>query len=341
MFYKYEVRNINNQDVLYLYLSLKYEFSNEFIDDNNLKILSKNFIKMNNINFHGQDVYFVIDGIVVKKLNILKNSSINDYYSPDKFLINIKLDDNSMCEITLRDFLLSVLFNYYSDILHIEVLKAICILYNTYAYKTMNEDNFISSNNSFIKYENYIYNDEKYNNYSNLVNIFNNIIDEVSCMYLSYNNEYILPFIHYSNNGRTLVNSKYPFLSSVKSLWDLCSSTYINIKDYNFKELSKILNLNINSPLNIRIINNGNQISINGKSFSIMEIKKYLDLSSDDISIIVNNNYIRFITKGIGNGFGLSIFGAISIEENGGKYFNILNYYFPKVKIYKYVKELS
>jgi len=341
MFYKYEIRNINNQDVLYLYLSLKYEFSNEFIDDYNLKVLSKNFIKMNNISFHGQNIYYVIDGIVVKKLNISQNNNNSDYYSPDKFLINMKLKDNSMCEITLRDYLLSVLFNYYSDKIHIEVLKAICILYNTYAYKSMKDEKYILSDNSFMKYEYYTFYQEKFQNYLNLIKIFNNIIDEVACMYLSYNNDYILPFIHFSNNGRTLINKNYSYLSSVKSLWDLCSPSYINVKDFNKDELNKNLNIRIDYPLNIKIINNGDNISINGNSFSIMELKTRLNLFSNDISIIVNNNYIRFITRGLGNGLGLSIFGATSIAENGGKYFNILNYYFPKVKIFKYVKELS
>ena len=44
MFYKYEIKNINGEDCLYLYLSYDYEFSNEFVNNNNLNILSKNFI---------------------------------------------------------------------------------------------------------------------------------------------------------------------------------------------------------------------------------------------------------------------------------------------------------
>ena len=45
MFYKYEIRRSNGEDCLYLYISLNYEFSNEFTNNNSLSILSKDYIK--------------------------------------------------------------------------------------------------------------------------------------------------------------------------------------------------------------------------------------------------------------------------------------------------------
>ena len=51
MFYNYEIRNNNSEEILYLYLNMKYEFSNEFSleDDIDLARRSKNFIQNNNI----------------------------------------------------------------------------------------------------------------------------------------------------------------------------------------------------------------------------------------------------------------------------------------------------
>ena len=100
-----------------------------------------------------------------------------------------------------------------------------------------------------------------------------------------------------------------------------------------------MLNTNINNKS--IIIVKSNSIIIDNKSFSINEIKDILSLNSCFIYIIQNKDYIRFITKGVGNSLGLSIYGAINIENNGGNYLNILNYYFPKINIYKYIKELS
>ena len=47
------------------------------------------------------------------------------------------------------------------------------------------------------------------------------------------------------------------------------------------------------------------------------------------------------ITHGWGDALGLSLYGALKLAENGCSYANILNYYFPKVTICEYVKELS
>ena len=340
MFYKYEIKNTNGEDCLYLYLSYDYEFSNEFVNNNNLNILSKNFISANNINFKGKTIYYVVNGIVVKKLDLSPSKyAVNDKYNPDNFLIIIKLDDNSLCEITLREYLTSILFTYYDDKIGDEVLKSICILFNTYSYRMMDKYEYISSKNDFIEYTNYKEYARVYSNYKNIIERFNRIIDSVSCMYISYNNNYILPFIHLCNIGKTITNTKYPFLSSVRSIWDLASPNYINIRDYNYDTISNLLNTSINNKTIINIDNSN--VIIGYKSFSINEIKELLNINSCFIDIIQNKSYIRFITRGIGNCLGLSLYGAISIEENGGNYLHILNYYFPKTKIFRYIKELS
>ena len=319
---------------------LDYEFSNEFTDNNNLSLLSKNYIKTNNINFKGKSVFFVVNGIVVKKLDLNSNKYVlNDSYSPDSFLINLKLDDDSLCEISLRDYLISILLSYYDENIGDEVLTSICILFNTYSYKMMKENNFILENNDFARYINYKEYKLNYNNYTSIVKRINNIINSVSCMYVAYNNNYILPFIHFCNIGKTITNSNYPYLSSVKSYWDLASSNYVRVSDFAYDVISNLLNTSINNKTVIDI--NDNIIFINNKKYTINEIKSVLNINSNYIYIIQNKNYIRFITKGIGNSLGLSIYGAISIENNGGNYINILNYYFPKIVIYKHIKELS
>lgn len=342
MFYKYTTNNINGVEVLYLYLSFKYEFSNEFLNDDKLLLLSRNYIISNNINFKGKTIYYVVDGIVVKRLDITRDESIiSDYFSPDNYLINIMLDDNSVCEITLREYLLSILFDFYNSEFPIEVYKCICILYNTYVYKQMNEDNYIKCNSIFNDYKYYKEYRDIYNNYYSLINSFNEIINSVSCMYMQYNNNYILPFIHYCNSGRTRTNKKYPYLTSVKSIWDITSSNYINVVKYSYEDINKLFKISINNKSKIYISNNGTIINMDNYKISISEFKNILKLNSNDISIIVNNNYIEVITKGIGNSYGLSLFGASCIAKNGGTYYNILNYYFPKVKLYKYIKKLS
>ena len=346
MFYKYEIKNNGIEDILYLYMTFKYEFSNEltFNTDNELASISKKFITTNNIKYKGNKVYLIADGFIVKKIVLPDDSKYSEssIYNPDNFLVNIKLEDNSMCEITLREYLLGILFSKYSTDIHSEVLKAICILYNTFAYKMMRDSKYIDSNNTFALYVPSKDYKNSFDNYDLIKNELNSIIDEVKCIYLSYNTSYILPFIHSVNSGKTSSNINYPYLSSVKSLWDLTSNNYINSTIYTYSELNDILNININSKSKIYFSNNNNSsVRFDEKTFSIEELRNKLNLKSNNVYMIINNENIEFVCVGVGNGLGLSIYGSNKIASNGGKYYNILNYYFPKVKLYKYIKELS
>ncbi len=356
MFYKYEVRNNGNEDILYLFLTMNYEFSKELganSSDKELTRRTKNFIKNNNINFNGNRIYLVIDGIVVKSLDIASKKMDVEilkeelYYSNDHYMVNLKLENSSFIEISLNDYLLGTLAAVYDNNIELETLKAICVLFRTYAYKQMSEKKYIDSNNSFINYRPISYYKLSWiNNFSEVFNKISLAISSTDCIFVSYNQHYILPFIHYSNHGKTLYNDNYKYLSSVNSLWDLAAPNYINIKDFSFLELSKLLKTNVNEKSIFKVIdvdNNGliNKIQIDNSYFIGDDLIKILDLKSKAISIIINSNYVRFISKGYGHFLGLSIYGSNEIAKNGCDYTNIIKYYFPKVKLNKYIKELS
>ena len=343
MFYKYEIINNGYEDILYLYLTMKYEFSKELIlSENNLEKRTSNFIRTNNIKFKGNKVYLVVDGIIVKSVNVGDLEKYNSIFNVDSYMVNIKLDD-SLCEISLREYLLSMLLSKYINNIHDEVFKAICVLYTTYAYKMMNDNEYIDTNNDFGLYKPTRDYENTINDYNNVLLRLNSIINEVDSIYIGYNEEYILPFMHYSNSGRTISNTNYPYLSSVKSLWDLTSPYYIESNIFSYDKLSNILNININnkSKFFISYKNNNKLVIIDNNIFTIEEFKKLLNLKSNDIYLIIYNNYLKVITKGFGNSLGLSIYGGNEIALNGALYSNILKYYFPKTKLYKRVKELS
>lgn len=339
MFYKYEIKN----NELYLYLTMNYEFSNElnYNSDSNLNKITLDFINTNNIEFNGHVINYVVDNIVVKKVNLLKSSPINNpLYSCDNFMVNVKLDDNSLCELSLKDYLLSILFEKYNVNYNVELLKCICILYNTYAYRCMSNDKVIIGSNYFSLYKPLKYYKDIYSNYDELTNYFYSIIKEVDCMFLSYNNQFILPFIHYSNSGKTLSNPKYPYLSSVSSIWDILSKDFITVKEYTYSKFNDLLNINISNKSNFTFINQNNtkKLKIDNKIFSLEELKNLLNLNSCEFNFIINKDIIKVITKGQGNFLGLSLYGGNEIAKNGSKYSSILKYYFPKAKLLRYIK---
>lgn len=346
MFYRYEIRKQDNEEVLYLYLTMKYEFSKEMIhqNDEDLGRRTNSFIQNNHIPFHGSKVYLVIDDMIVKSIDITKVPQFNiimNQYSIDSFLVHIELDDQSICEITLREYLLSVLLSKYMENIHEEVLKAICVLYNTYAYKMMKEEGKILANNSFAIFKPATYYKSTLENYEMVVGKLQKVIQEVDSIFLRYHDDYILPFIHYSNTGKTLSHKNYPYLSSVKSLWDLTSPYYIEINDFSYEELSNKLNILVTKDSEIDIYNqhDNGKIQIDQHLFHLEEFKNQLQLKSSKFYVIFYQNFLRILTSGWGNGFGLSIFGANDIAKNGGNYYQILKYYFPKTKLYLYSKK--
>ena len=339
MFYKYEIKN----NELYLYLTMNYEISNElnYNSDSNLNKITLDFINTNNIEFNGHVINYVVDNIVVKKVNLLKSSPINNpLYSCDNFMVNVKLDDNSLCELSLKDYLLSILFEKYNVNYNVELLKCICILYNTYAYRCMSNDKVIIGSNYFSLYKPLKYYKDIYSNYDELTNYFYSIIKEVDCIFMSYNNQFILPFIHYSNSGKTLSNPKYPYLSSVSSIWDILSKDFITVKEYTYSKFNDLLNINISNKSNFTFINQNNtkKLKIDNKIFSLEELKNLLNLNSCEFNFIINKDIIKVITKGQGNFLGLSLYGGNEIAKNGSKYNSILKYYFPKAKLLRYIK---
>lgn len=356
MFYKYEVRNNGKEEILYLYLTMAYEFSKELLSDtdsNEITRRTKNFIKNNGISYNGSKVYLVIDGIVVKTLDIKNEQTDVEllkeslYYANEYYLVTIKLDDESLIEISLKDYLLGVLATNMIPGLEVETIKALAILYRTYAFYKMSSDKYISASDSYAIYKPLSYYKLAWiEKYDEITNKLEEAIKDTDCLFLTYKNSYILPFIHFSNIGQTFAKEEYPYLSSVRSLWDLISPHYIEYKDYPYEILSKIIktDVSVDSEFSILEVDDKHfvkKLKIASSIFSGEEFRKLLNLKSLNISIIVNMNYLRIITRGWGNCLGLSIFGSNELAKNGCDYANILKYYFPLVKLNKYIKELS
>ncbi len=178
MFYGYDIRNNGQEDILYLYMTRQFEFSNEFtLEDDAVGLKTQNFIKTNDINFKGNKVCLVMDGKIVKCMAFNNLNSKRSDYLVDSFMINISLDDNSMCEVSLREYLLGVLLSKYLETLHIETIKAMTILYETFAFKMMEENNCVLATNRFAIYKPYDYYKATVGDYYKIISKLNNAID--------------------------------------------------------------------------------------------------------------------------------------------------------------------
>ena len=213
MFYRYEIKNNGVEDILYLYLTMNYEFSKELGStslDSELKRRTTNFIKNNGIPFQGDKIYLVIDDVIVKAFQIPKEEQVKkqkeeESYDDYDYMVTLQLEDSSMVEISLHEFLLGALATNMIPNLPLEVLKAMAILYRTYVFKQMSEYQVVPAVNDFFSYKPIDYYKIAFApDYDKILVSLNEAIKQTNSMFVTYQKQYILPFIHISNFGHTL-----------------------------------------------------------------------------------------------------------------------------------------
>lgn len=331
MLEKYKVVKEKNEDVLYLYLSMNYEFAKD-LDDYNLDNLDKNWLINQRIQFNGNKVVIFVDGIPTKVVLLNDNDKI---LSDKDIILTLDTDD----KISLDKLLLSILFSNITIFLEEEALKAITILYRSELIKRYRNKEKISKDNHHFSYVNLNYYKLLYpNTYKMYETLFKKVIKATDGEYLVYNKEPIEAYIHLVSNGYTETNNNIPYLKQTESLWDLAYPNYMNQKYFSVEELRKRLNIkdkNIN--IEIKQLSPSNRIlklQVNDKIFNSLDLMTGLDLPSADITILVLKQGFTFITRGIGNGYGLSIIGANALAKLDCNYKQILGYYFQNVVLY-------
>jgi len=331
---------------------MNYEFSKELVNKSShddLTRRTKNFINNKGIVYNGDKVYLVVDGIIVKSLDmseevieVLELESDSEY-SNLNFLVTIEFQDKTVTEVTLKDYLLGTLATNAYLSLEDETLKALALLYRTYAYKEMKEKGKISAINSFAIYKPIsFYKLLWLSEFNNIYKRLEDSVDSTDREFVTWNDEYVLPFIHISNNGYTTDSDEYDYLKKKASLWDYTSPYYLDIQEFGYEELCDIFNCSREDIQNLTIleVTNNNRIKkvkIGNHTYSGVAFKNILSLKSDDVTILIDNKRIRFVTRGYGNSLGISQFGANEMAKAGYLYSQLINYYFTDIKLKRYV----
>ena len=327
MLESYKIAKSGNEEILYLYLNVDYEFG-EDLEEDDLEKKARNYLVTHDINFNGNKIVFIVNGISTKMITIDNNKThLNDY------LITL----NTKEKMTLKEILLSLLFSNINISLREETLKALTVLYRGEIIYNLNS-NYLDINKLSLSYHNYNYYKVTYpETYKSKFEIFNKVIDETDGEYLINNGKPIKCFTHLVSNGYTEEDKSIPYTVKKESLWDLAYPNYLQRKNFSIKEFKERLNLKSdNFNIKITSISNSNRIKeldLGERKIDARSLAVYLDLPSTDITIIVKKDYLTFITRGIGSGLGLSIIGADNLSELGYNYKQILNYYFKDVSL--------
>ncbi len=376
MFFKYKIVKINNEEVLYLYSTSNYEFASIDINSNlSMPERVDNYVKNSGIKFTGNKVYLVIDGIIagnmtydsrheidsefnkivpleIDKIDVLDDNDRKriDYYDGE-MIINLELEDTSVISLTLEDYLIGTIAYEMPIHYESEALKAQAIIARTYAIKEMFIHKKIKAVNSTqiykdLNYFKFVWGDNYHSNLNKIILAIKN----TNGQYLTYNKKIISPKFHPISNGKTedansLGLGNIPYLISLPSVWDMEATNYIKTTSKEISDISLALNVSTEDLKKITIleVTKGNQIKtikIGDKIFTGTDLRYLLNLSSNDISILINKNNVKLVTRGLGTGLGLSQFGANEMIKDGADHIDVLKYYFPNTKIWKLVREV-
>lgn len=182
-------------------------------------------------------------------------------------------------------------------------------------------------------------------NYSTYYEKFQSAIISTSGEVITRDGAYIYPEYHYLSNGKTRSmeevynRTEFPYLKSVESTQDLEAPDYLDVRFVKKKDFQKkcreTWNLTGEKIENIVMDSSGyvKELTLDGRVISGEEMQKLLDLPSCCFAIKESRDSYRIVTKGIGHGFGVSIYGANEMAKMGATYSSILQYYYDGIQI--------
>ncbi|MBQ7137023.1 MAG: hypothetical protein IJO43_03515 [Bacilli bacterium] len=104
MFYNYKILEVNNEEILYLYINSFYEFSSELDNSDKPKSIFNNitsYIKDMDIKFNGKKVMLVVNGLIIGSITLITNdfnkldyNNVKDEYISYNENVNFRVDDN-------------------------------------------------------------------------------------------------------------------------------------------------------------------------------------------------------------------------------------------------------
>lgn len=156
---------------------------------------------------------------------------------------------------------------------------------------------------------------------------------------LTYEGTPIFTAFHKVSAGSTrasdhLNGQETPYLASVSCGMDITSPDYLTVRFFSKKEFSQALGLPEDAEFTDLTINADQAVyvktvQIENKSFTGDEIRTLLELPSPCFHIKEVEGNMRVVVKGKGHGIGMSQYAAGKQAEEGAKYEDILNYFFP------------
>ena len=143
----------------------------------------------------------------------------------------------------------------------------------------------------------------------------------------------------YTDDALTVFNEDKDYLVSVSSPWDKNFQSYTSTYTLSKEDFCHKLDITCDDILVSNVVRAANnyvrKITINGTTFTGIDVFQKLNLKSTDFTITVNKDSVSILTYGFGHGVGMSQYGALGMANDGYTYQDILAHYYPNTEIQK------
>ena len=256
-------------------------------------------------------------------------------------------DKSEAFTMDLEEYVIGVVAGEMPASFDMEALKAQAVATRSYALYKMNaNENYVLS--TTISDQVYLTKEQMQEKWGDDFDYYYNrvreAVDATAGEVLTYDGDLAITYYFaisngYTDDALTVFNEDKEYLVSVASPWDKnyqsYSSTYTLSKEEFCNKLG-ISCLSISMSNVIRADNNYvREITINGTTFTGIDVFQKLNLKSTDFTITVNKDSVSILTYGFGHGVGMSQYGALGMANAGYTYQDILTYYYPNTEIQK------
>ena len=246
----------------------------------------------------------------------------------------------------MEEYLIGVVSGEMPASFNDEALKAQAIAARTYAYyKVQNSksDYDITTDSSTQVHLSLAQMRDKWNDdyeyyYAKIKKAVADTKDEV----ITYNGNIISAYYYAMSNGYTedsinAFNERKAYLKTTVSMENVNNKNYINditipqIDFCNILEIEcknvKVTNVTKNESNRVSLV------TIGGKTYTGLEVRKLFNLRSTDFDIDITDNLVKITTRGFGHGVGMSQYGANEMANAGYNYKEILSHYYQNTEI--------
>ena len=267
-------------------------------------------------------------------------------YKPDMLGKTVVLNSGEEKEsIDVEMFIPLVLYSAISDEYEKETLKSMIVIFRTYILYSMGENESINAEDLGIPYTTYSELEKKWGknyekNYMNTMKLLKETDNKV----MMFKDKLIYPYYNQVSAGITNVG-EFEYLQSVDASWDKNTENFENTFYFTGNEICKILkeksevsieNSDLVSKIILNMEENGiyvRSVTVGEKVIGSEDFKEMFSLSSTAFTFETFSDGYKFVTKGIGNGKGLSIFSTEEMAKEGKTFDEILKFFYYGIEI--------